>query len=50
VREGYLALAEAEPKRYLVVDAGGNVDEVFSRLLAQLASRAPKLGLQPPAL
>src|SRR5260370_23194505 len=28
VREGYLALAAAEPKRYAVIDADGTVDEV----------------------
>jgi dTMP kinase len=31
VREGYLAMAVAEPDRYRVVDADGSVDEVFAR-------------------
>lgn len=45
VREGYLALAEGSPERYLVVDASGTVDEVFDRLLAALRERLPSLGL-----
>lgn len=36
VREGYLAMAVAEPKRYRVVDANGTVDEVFARTRAAL--------------
>jgi dTMP kinase len=32
VREGYLALAAAEPQRYRVVDAGGSEDEVARRV------------------
>lgn len=36
VREGYLAMAVAEPKRYRVVDANGTVDEVFVRTRAAL--------------
>lgn len=36
VREGYLAMAVAEPKRYRVVDATGTVDEVFARTRAAL--------------
>ena len=31
VREGYLAMAVAEPKRYRVVDANGSVEDVFTR-------------------
>ena len=31
VREGYLAMAVAEPKRYRVVDANGSVEDVFAR-------------------
>jgi dTMP kinase len=45
VREGYLALAEAEPDRYAVVDASGSTEEVFDRLLAALRERAAALGL-----
>ena len=36
VREGYLAMAVAEPNRYRVVDATGSVDEVFDRTRAAL--------------
>jgi len=32
VREGYLALAVAEPKRFVVIDANGSVDEVAARV------------------
>jgi dTMP kinase len=41
VREGYLALAVAEPRRFAVVDAHGSVDEVFERTRAMIAERAP---------
>jgi dTMP kinase len=43
VREGYLAMAVAEPKRFAVVDANGGVDEVFARTLETLKARAPEL-------
>ena len=36
IREGYLALAVAEPDRYRVIDANGSVDEVFERMIAVL--------------
>lgn len=49
VREGYLSLAQSEPDRYLVIDASGTEDEVFGRLVAALAERAPALRLQPSA-
>lgn len=32
VRNGYLELAAAEPDRWLVIDAGGTVDEVAARI------------------
>jgi dTMP kinase len=32
VRQGYLELADADPDRWLVVDAGGTVDEVAARI------------------
>lgn len=32
VREGYLALAAADPTRWVVVDAGGSVEEVAARV------------------
>src|SRR5688500_5874592 len=40
VREGYLAMAVAEPKRFVVVDANASVDEVFARTLAALKGLA----------
>lgn len=43
VREGYLAMAAAEPHRYLIIDGGGNPDEVFERMLRALTARAPEL-------
>jgi dTMP kinase len=44
VREGYLAMATAEPARFAVIDADGSVDEVFARTLKALADRAAELG------
>lgn len=49
VREGYLALAAAEPKRFAVVDADGSIDDVMQRVIATLADRAPKLRIGAPA-
>jgi len=43
VREGYLALAEAEPKRFAVVDADGTIEEVFARTMETLTRRLPRL-------
>lgn len=43
VREGYLALAAAEPKRFLTIDAAGSEDEVFQRMTAAVRGRAPEL-------
>jgi dTMP kinase len=39
VREGYLTLAVAEPKRFIVVDAHGSEDEVFARVEQALRER-----------
>ena len=39
VREGYLALAKAEPKRFIVIDAAGSIDEVHARTVAALTGR-----------
>lgn len=36
VREGYLAMAVAEPGRYRIVDANGSVEDVFARTRAAL--------------
>lgn len=43
VREGYLALALAEPDRFVTIDASGSIDEVFERTLAVLEQRAPEI-------
>lgn len=43
VREGYLAMAVAEPARFAVIDGNGTIDEVFDRTLATLRTRAPEL-------
>jgi len=37
VREGYLALAASEPKRFIVIDANGTIDEVAQRVSEVLA-------------
>ncbi len=39
VREGYLSLAAAEPKRWVKIDADGTADTVFDRMIAALAER-----------
>jgi dTMP kinase len=39
VREGYRALADAEPERWLVVDGAGSIDEVEKAMVAELADR-----------
>lgn len=43
VREGYLSLAVAEPRRFATVDADGTIDDVFARTLETLRARAPEL-------
>lgn len=43
VREGYLALARSEPRRYIVIDASGSADDVFDRMVKALTERAPRL-------
>ncbi|HYI10102.1 MAG TPA: dTMP kinase [Thermoanaerobaculia bacterium] len=43
VREGYLVMATAEPKRFAVVDGRGTIDEVFALTLDTLRQRAPQL-------
>jgi dTMP kinase len=41
VREGYLAMAVAEPKRFVVIDGHGTIDEVFERTLAAVKRLIP---------
>lgn len=43
VREGFLALAVAEPARYAVIDGNGTPDDVFQRTLAVVRERLPGL-------
>jgi dTMP kinase len=43
VREGYLALAAAEPERFAIIQAEATIDEVFARMLDTLRQRAPQL-------
>ena len=39
VRDGYLALATADPQRWAVVDAAGTTDEVAARILTAVSDR-----------
>ena len=41
VREGYLAMAVAEPKRFVVIDGHGSIDEVFARTVKAVANLIP---------
>lgn len=43
VREGYLTMAAAEPRRFAVIEGSGTIDEVFARTLDTLRARAPQL-------
>jgi len=47
VRQGYLALAQAEPQRWLTIDARPSVEAIQQELQRLLAARLP--ALQPPA-
>jgi dTMP kinase len=42
VREGYLTLAGAEPSRFALIDADGDVHAVYARVEAVLAVRLPR--------
>jgi dTMP kinase len=39
VREGYLTMAGAEPRRFVKIDAHGTIEEVFERTVAVLKER-----------
>jgi len=39
VREGYLALAEAEPQRFVVINAAEGIEQVFERTLTAFNAR-----------
>lgn len=41
VREGYLAMAVAAPKRFVKIDGQGSIDEVFERTLAAVKPLLP---------
>ena len=41
VREGYRALAAHEPKRIVMIDGSGNVDEIEKQIWKKLCSRFP---------
>ncbi|HEX3579498.1 MAG TPA: dTMP kinase [Thermoanaerobaculia bacterium] len=43
VREGYRTLALSEPNRFAVIDGEGAVDEVFSRVVAEVTKRTELL-------
>jgi dTMP kinase len=43
VREGYLAMATAEPERFALIDGRGTIDEVFALTLDTLRRRAPQV-------
>lgn len=44
VHQGYLALAAAEPERWLTVDATRSVDEIHVRIIAQVEARLQQEG------
>ena len=43
VREGYRTLAIAEPERFALLEAGGNADDVFARVIAEVQKRTELL-------
>ena len=49
VREGYLALAKAEPERFAIVDANGSIEEVFASFAAKVGERDSRLKVDPAA-
>jgi dTMP kinase len=49
VREGFLALAAAEPERFRVIDSGGEPEATFPQVLRALADLWPAAGIEGPA-
>lgn len=43
VREGYLALAAAEPLRFALIQAAGDIDDVHERIKEQVRARFPEI-------
>src|SRR5690606_24834204 len=39
VREGYRQLAEADPERWVTIDASGSIDEVATQVMQQVQAR-----------
>lgn len=39
VRKGYLAIAKAEPKRFIVIDASGTIEETYARIVEAFEQR-----------
>lgn len=50
VRDGFLALAAAEPARFVVIDAGAPVEAVASAIVAALEARTPRGEPNAPAV
>jgi dTMP kinase len=42
LRQGFLTITEAEPKRCKLIDAGGSEAEVQARIIAAAKSQFPK--------
>lgn len=47
VRRGYLAMAAAEPDRFVVVQRGPGLDATFMRIISSLEERCPRLRAAP---
>ncbi len=51
VRQGYLALAEAEPERWIIIDATGSKNEVQLAMRAAIINRLEQQQKEnPPAI
>jgi dTMP kinase len=47
VRQGYLALATAEPQRWLVMDAGQSIDAIHQEIMQRVRATLPCLPAHP---